>query len=791
MRELSENLIGDLRKLVVCKNFSTIVFIFFVFFSFCFCSDDFPFYHIHKNAYILLDQDWLFRWDEKNNGMNEKWWSNDFSKNDWKKIILPAVWDQNPGNFSPKTKTGIGWFCKKLIIPESWRGDISILFLSVMYSADIWLNGEYVLKHNGGFTPFFVNIKSDKIKAQDRSVELVLRVDNTLSNQTIPSSKHGWNTYGGICREVYLINQPKFRIEDLKIQTTIKGNNKAALKISGTLKGFKQEDDLAIFAKIKSGEEYVSQLELQISEENNGNHTFETNATLNSPRLWSPEDPFLYTLEFYSGTNSIFSIPIGVREIKIDGQRFLLNGKEYWLQGFGQHEDMKNSGPIIDSEFLETEIRRMKNFGANHIRTGHYPHHPKTYAICDSMGLLAFAEIPAWQIDRKWANTQEAWDEWGAPQLKEMIDFYRHFPSIVSWSASNEMGGAYSFNKRGVEYISQLDETRIPTVVVDATYYPEIYEIIPFAGRNLHYGLYHSKRVYDGLRKGLPENIGYSQKFGIPLWISELGGKAWRGRYNSSYASDLRDTEFYADKNLRFAFQYSSTFSDAVCGISIWTWSDFYERRGSICCHGIFDIERNPKIMSYSARNIFYGKLRLYICEDDSTCQSGGDFSAQFHLFNPERLRIPNGLKVRWLILKNQKILTERNFNIPEADEFERSIKLDKISWKIPPDSSGFFSLWAELLAPDNSQLYCNWVHFGTSEEDSPGILHFKPSMSEKKNEIYAYALFDWMKIPVYDNLGLIIPLSPGKYKFKILKNKSESEYFVNIEAGKESIVNE
>lgn len=209
MLDLSENLIGYLHKLVVCKNFSTIVFIFFVFFSSCFCSDDFPFYHIHKNAYILLDQDWLFRWDEKNNGMNEKWWSNDFPKNDWKKIILPAVWDQNPGNFSPKTKIGIGWFCKKLIIPESWRGDISILFLSVMYSADIWLNGEYVLKHNGGFTPFFVNIKSDKIKAQDRSVELVLRVDNTLSNQTIPSSKHGWNTYGGICREVYLINLKK------------------------------------------------------------------------------------------------------------------------------------------------------------------------------------------------------------------------------------------------------------------------------------------------------------------------------------------------------------------------------------------------------------------------------------------------------------------------------------------------------------------------------------------------------------------------------------------------------
>ncbi|HPO91382.1 MAG TPA: glycoside hydrolase family 2 TIM barrel-domain containing protein [Victivallales bacterium] len=733
-----------------------------------------------------LKEDWLFKWDKNDEGLNSEWWKDNYPRNGWEKVTLPRVWNMDSINFSPKTPIGVGWFYKKVQIPDKWSGEISLLFLSVMYSTDIWINGKFMLSHNGGFTPFFVKIPSD-ITDTSKTFEIVLRVDNRLSNQTIPSLKHGWNTYGGICREVFLISQPESRIEDLKVQTFLEDKNRAILKIKGKLKKFEQKNKNAIFASISLEEKVIVSKELTLVSINDEDAEFNEELSVDSPHLWSPEDPFMYKLNFHSKEKILISMPLGIREIRINGEKFFLNGKEYWLQGFGLHEDIKSSGPIIPPDFLENEIRKIKEFGANHIRTGHYPHHPRTYLLCDKIGLLAFVELPAWQLDRTWAGSQTCWEEWGRPQLVEMLKFYGNFTSIISWSASNEMGGAHEFNKRAIAFLVETDSSRIATAVVDSNYHPEIYAYLPFAGRNLHYGLYHSKRIYDGLRRGLTENLKYSEKANIPLWISELGGKAWRGRFNSNYKTDQRDNEFYADKNLRFGFQYCAVSSEVVCGISIWTWTDFYQSGGSICNHGIFDIERRPKLVAYTTKNLMTGNIRLFICEDDSSCESGGTFSAKLYIFNPNKVQIPSGLKVRWIILKNQQILSEGA--IPVNSFLSRSEEVGKVNWDIPEDARGFFSLWAELIDQNNNQIYCNSVHFGTTEDESPGVLFLNPNTSEK-NDICAYAVFDWMKIPIYNNPGLIIPLSEGNYKFKILSKGKETMLSANIQSANITTIN-
>ncbi len=741
---------------------------------------------ISANAHIGLAEGWLFRWDERDEGLSGEWWKKSSPRAGWKPISVPGVWDQPPGKVNPGTKEGIGWFARKINVPAGWEGDATILFLSAMYSSDIWIDGRYVLNHKGGFTPFMLNLGDASNLAGSDGLEIVLRVDNRLSEETIPSVKLGWNSYGGLTREVYLLCQPKSRIEKIRTQTTLSGDGDASIDISGEIAfGSPTPENSMIGATLKSGDETMARCEIKPSRGADGKHSFRTRMQLKSPRLWSTEDPFLHQLEISGSDGRMLSMPLGIREIRLEGRKFLLNGNEHWLQGFGQHEDIKDGGPCIQADFLEAELRRMKEFGANHIRTGHYPHHPRTYAVCDRIGLMAFAEIPAWQINPSWANSSNAWDEWTRPQLDDMIRFYGNFSSIVCWSAANEMGGAAEYNRRAIEFISKTDPSRIPTVVVDSNYHPNVFDQVPFAGRNLHYGLYHSKRVYDGLRKGLADNLRHADKRGIPLWVAELGGKAWRGRFAGAYNDERRDNEFHSDKNTRFGFQHCATSSESVCGISVWTWSDFHSRGGGVCNHGIFDISREPKLVSYTVRNLMEGKLRIFLCEDDSTCTPGSVFRAKAHLFNPDRISPGGAMKLRWLIQKGVSTLAEGEMPVPGSSL--RSSELGEISWKIPSDADGFHSLWAELLDENGRQLHCNAVHFGAGKVESPGVISL--SVEADGSSIAAHADFGWMKIPVYKNPGLIIPLSQGDYEFTVVLDGKSKRTTASVKAGQGTMI--
>ncbi len=741
-----------------------------------------PFPDIPTQGVARLSEGWRFAWDENDKGMSEGWSSPGFNRESWKAVSVPGVWDMAPGNISLKIPQGVGWFACKLRLTENWSGEPTLVFLSAMFSADVWLDGDYLGNHNGGYTPFAFSLDG-KLKPGTEK-ELVVRIDNRLSDKSIPSSKLGWNPYGGLTREVLLIYRPRLRVEDLRMATKITPEGAARLTISGIISNRSLEaNDTELTVRIKAADTDRTQAVVKSSTKPGTAEPFKLEFEIDKARLWSPDDPFLHTVEMtWRGTPTPhIRLPLGLREVRLDGPHFLLNNKRLWLQGFGRHEDLQDNGPCVPRDFEEREVRRMKDFGANHLRTGHYPQHPLTYAACDRIGMLAFAEIPAWQLNRAWAQTDQAWNDWAEPQIAEMIHWYGNFSSIISWGSANEMGEATEYNQRSVAYIKEKDPTRLPMIVVAAIGSPELYKLLPMAGRNLHYGWYHSKRVYDGLRAGLEANVKFAEEVNTPIWVSELGAQGQTGAFTGGYNDELRGSETYLDKVVRFGFQYSAVTSERVSGIGVWTWSDFV-RAGTVNSHGIFGLGRESKIVAYTIRNLFAGDLRLFLCEDDTSCKAGGAFHAKAHIFNPKLQEVPAGLTVNWKITRGAETLLAGKS--PVAEGKARALPAGEITWNIPTEAKGMFSLWAELVDAKGVQLHANAVHFGAGEPaEVPGALML--TVTSKGQPSDATAEFAGMKLPIYADPGLLIPLPAGEYEFTIRRKGESRPLKVSITSGK------
>ena len=746
-----------------------------------------PFRDIPVTDLASLTDGWRFAWDAQDQGMNDGWQSLNFNRETWQAVAVPGVWDMAPGKVALKIPAGVGWFTCKLSLPEKWNGEPELVFLGASFIADVWLDGEYLGNHRGGYTPFSFSLEG-KIKP-GAAKDLVVRVDNRLSGKTIPSDKLGWNSYGGLTREVFLISRPRFRVEDLRTVTTVDTNGAAHFSITGNIANRSLENnDSELFVILNADDKVCARTALKSSLKAGTSEPFKIDFEIPKARFWSPEDPFLHTLEMTWRGDSAphLRLPVGLREIRIDGPDFLVNGKRLWLQGFGLHEDLKDYGPCIPRDMNERELRRIRNFGANHLRTGHYPQHPSTYSDCDRIGMLVFAEISAWQINKAWIQTDQAWNDWAEPQITEMIRWYGNFTSVISWGAANEMGEATEYNKRSMAYIREKDPVRIPMIVVASTGSPDLYKLLPLAGRNLHYGWYHSKRVYDGLRNGLAGNLKFAEEVNTPIWAAELGAQGTAGAFTGGYNDELRGSETYLDKVVRFGFQYSAVTSERLAGIAVWTWSDF-ARNGMLIPHGIFGFGRENKVVAYTVRNLFSGDLRLFLCEDDTSCKPGGIFHAKAHVFNPKLLDVPSGLVMNWRIMHGSDTLVSGKSPVTETGK-SRAISAGDISWDIPAESKGMFSLWAELVDEKGVRLHVNSIHFGAGAPvEKPGTLLL--SANANGVPVDASAEFAGVFMPVYADPGLIIPLPEGEYDFIVRRGTESRQLKIQIISGKMSEV--
>ena len=376
-----------------------------------------------------------------------------------------ADWDHVSVPHTPKTEAltvlhqwqGICYYKKQFFADEEWADRACwIEFEGAMHLADVWINGQHVMQHAGGYTPFVVDA-SDHLKMSEPN-EILVRLDNR-NNELIPPGKPledlDFCYYGGIYRDVNLIVKDKIHITHpikadevagggvfvtypkvsgekaiVAIQTHVENESKEEVKVFVRqmlirIDGLFQERNLGTEVLNTETEEMILP-----GKANNIRQTLE----VEQPRLWSPDAPYLYLLRTeIVKNNQVIDVEeqrIGIRRIAYSREGgFEINGKQVRLVGSNRHMEYPYVGNAISDEAQYRDIYHIRESGFNTVRLGHYPQDKSVLEACDELGVLAIEPIPGWQF----FNKNEKFTELTYRDIRHMIRRDRNHPSIILW----------------------------------------------------------------------------------------------------------------------------------------------------------------------------------------------------------------------------------------------------------------------------------------------------------------------------------------------------------------------
>ncbi len=430
------------------------------------------------------------------------------------RVNVPHTWNgtdgQDGGDDYLRTRC---WYVKEFDAPALARDERLFLeFCAVNSTADVWLNGQKIAHHDGGYSLF----RADGTEALKEHNVLVVSADNRANEHVYPQTAD-FTFYGGIYRDVNLVivGADHFSMDG------VYGNG---LKITPTVQGTR--GTLDVQARVTGGGKVL--LRLYDAE---GKLVCEGRAPLSveNVRLWNgTDDPYLYTLEAVlekdgAAADSVRE-EIGFRFFSFDEKRgFLLNGREYPLRGVCRHQDRPGIGNALTAKEHEEDIALILEMGATTIRLAHYQHDEYFYRLCDRAGLVVWAEIP--YISRH----MDGGDENAVSQMRELIGQNYNHPCIVTWGVSNEITmkragkDRLAFHKQLNALCKELDPTR-PTVIANfvmCSVFNPITHITDLASFNLYYGWYAPFAPLTGAVLSL-FHLLYP---GTPVGLSEYGAE--------------------------------------------------------------------------------------------------------------------------------------------------------------------------------------------------------------------------------------------------------------------------
>lgn len=478
-------------------------------------------------------------------------------------LIVPRSWNvQDDKLFYYE---GTIWYRKKFDYSKSKSDNrVFVYFGAVNYEADVYLNGKKLGKHIGGFTPFNYEITSF-LKEKDNS--LVVKVDNKRKREGIPTVNTDWFNYGGMTREVELVETESTFIRDYVIQLKKGSKNEVS--------GFIQLDGNQPSQKVE-----ISIPELKINQkiQTNSDGFGEVKFKLSNPVLWSPENPKRYEVVLTLNGQTLKD-KIGFRSIEVKGTDILLNGKSIFLRGISIHEENSVRGDrAFSREDAVLNLGRAKDLNCNFVRLAHYPHNENMIRVAEEMGILVWEEIPVywtilWENKETFKNAQN--------QLTDMIVRDRNRANVIIWSMANETPVSDARTKFLYDLTVTariLDETRLISAALEKHSLPNdpLTNTIddPFA----EFADVVSFNEYVGWYDGLPEKcnrVKWDIKINKPIIISEFGGDALQGLHADKFTrwSEEFQEDLYI-QNLKMISQIS-----ALRGITPWILSDFRSPR--------------------------------------------------------------------------------------------------------------------------------------------------------------------------------------------------------------------
>jgi beta-glucuronidase len=523
-----------------------------------------------------------YRWQENPEGF----FKNEKPKNKWDRVEYDYDKSDSlivPGDWNSQKKElffyeGTIWYKKSFDFHKKKGARVFLRFGAVNYQAIVYLNGEKLGSHEGGFTPFSFEI-TQLVREKDNFV--IVKADNKRCAECVPTLNTDWWNYGGLTRSVTIVETPAAFISDYFVQLQKGSFN----EISGwiQLNGSKPGRQVTIDVPEKK-------IHKRYTTDSSGFVRFLFPASVS---LWTPEHPVIYDVILASETDTLRD-RIGFRTIGTKGTQILLNGKPIFLRGISIHEEAPfRSGRANSQEDACVLLGWAKELGCNFVRLAHYPHNENMVKEADRLGIMVWSEIPVyWTI--KWENEQTYNN--ASQQLSDMIGRDMNRASVIFWSVSNETplsAPRLEFLKGLIRQAREMDSTRLLTAAMERHYIDAstqmiddpLGEYVDVLGCNEYIGW------YDGLPQKT-DTIQWKTIYQKPLIISEFGGSALFGYHADSltvwseeYQESLYKHQLVMLQKIPF-----------LCGMSPWILMDFRSPRRQL--PGIQDFRNRKGLIS-------------------------------------------------------------------------------------------------------------------------------------------------------------------------------------------------
>lgn len=578
-----------------------------------------------------LSGTWEFKQDKDSRGFDEQWYRSRLVNS----ITMPVPASYNDLKEDASLREHYGWvfYQRQVRIPSVFKGQrIMLRMEAVTHKAKVYWNGKLICEHKGGFLPFEVEI-SDEIRFGENL--LTIAADNRIDRTTLPvggdcpfgSSEPVKNqkqnyprfdffNYSGIIRPVKIYTTPKNYIRDITlVPECTKNQGVIRSKISYCVALSNPDEDVLV--------EFYDR-EKQLAGSSRGAKGV---VHIENPHLWMPGDGYLYDVKITAG-DDVYVLPYGIRTVRVDGTRFLINGQSFYFKGYGKHEDTFPNGRGYHPVMNAKDISLMKWQGANSFRTSHYPYSEEMMRLCDREGIVVIDETPAVGVGLKFGGgispycrdmvTFKPYEEGGIGTyehhrevIRDLIDRDKNYACVVMWSLANEpdsdSDGSYEYFKPLFELAKSEDPQKRPCTIVcmKGAYWKEdvTVRLSDVICLNRYYGWYDFGGELEEAKQALREELQWWNDLGKPFMITEYGADTVAG---------LRDTlpvmftEEYQVAYYRMNHEVFDSFENLI-GEQAWNFADFATCQGTGRVQGnkkgIFTRERRPKMIAHDLKD--------------------------------------------------------------------------------------------------------------------------------------------------------------------------------------------
>ncbi len=502
-----------------------------------------------------------------------------------------------------------------------------VVCLGANYTSAIWINGDFITNHIGGYTSFVAPIPDNVLQIGKENVIRVV-TDNRLDvTKTIPI-RHGvggWRNYGGVYRHIYILGTPRIFITDVVASAELTADRSLAkVKVYPSLEGGTRSDTAArrfqmyaeVYEKL-SGTLVAGSSQVPVRWAESGWSVPSIECTLPSPKLWDLGSPNLYSVRAYlvDGATKTrideYWVTIGIRKLEIAGDRVMLNGVVQPLYGVVWYEDHEAYGSALPATQMEKDIILMKSLGATAVRFAHHPPHPYMIDLCNRYGLLVLEELPVHRVPA-YTLSQEHFLELALARLKEMIVRDRNHPCVFAWGLGDGFETTDSLARRFVEPLAaaarRLDSR--PLYYGTQVFSGDMCsDLVDFTALTL---LSTDPKVF---RKKIQEwKIAHPQRL---LLLGKVGVEVQPGNENG-YSDPLS-----LQAQARFYFQHlQPAREENVAGIFVWSFNDWKGDRPALTVnsgnpwlhtYGLVSSAREKRIAYDAVRNMFTGGKPLAV----------------------------------------------------------------------------------------------------------------------------------------------------------------------------------